>query len=108
MAGDLNFPDVITIPDDPLVTAAGGVTPTKFNKSQKLSGGTHGQLMARDTGVTNGFSLTSTPAAAAIVFPLTVPVGTPANGSFWVEDDGTTVTFYVKRADGSLVSLVIA
>ena len=108
MAGDLNFPDVITIPDDPLVTAAGGVTPTKFNKSQKLSGGTHGQLMARDTGVTNGFSLTSTPTATMLIFPLNTDPLTLPVGAMTVVDDGTSLTLYIKRLDSSLVSLVVA
>lgn len=109
MAGEIKHPDVITILDNPAVDAAGGITPTKFNKAMKLSGGTDKQLLERSTAAdgTTGMNLTSTPSATAVIFPLTAPGGTPAVGSFWVEDDGVSVKLYVKKLDGTLVTLEI-
>lgn len=106
MAGEIKHPDVITILTDPAVTAAGGVTPEKFNKAMKLSGGTDKQLLERSTAAdgTTGMNLTSTPTVTGVIFPLTAP-SSPANGSFWVEDDGVTLKIWIKRADGTTVSL---
>ena len=109
MAGELTPRYPLTILDDPTVTAVGGFTHSRHNLGVKLTGGTNNQLVARSTADdgTTGLTLTSTPTVTAIVFPLTAPGGTPANGSFWIEDDGASLTLFVKRADGSLTSLVL-
>ena len=108
MAGEIKHVDQVVIADDPTVASAGGITPTRWNKALRLSGGTDGQIAVRSTAAdaTTGMDLTSTPSVNTIVFPLTAP-SSPANGSFWVEDDGVTLTLYVKRADGSTASLEI-
>jgi hypothetical protein len=109
MAGELTPRNPIgAISDDPAVTAAGGITPTRWNQGMKLTGGADKQLIERSTAAdgTTGMNLTSSPTVAAIVFPLTAIGGTPANGSLWVEEIAGVVTLYIKKTDGSLVSLV--
>jgi hypothetical protein len=111
MAGALTPRDPVNTtnhPDDPSVTASGGLTPTRFNNGVKLTGGTDKQLLERSTAAdgTTGLNLTSAPTVAAVVFPLTAYSGTPANGSVWVEEIAGVVTMYIKKSDGSTVSLV--
>ena len=110
MAGALTPRNPVSgsIPDDPAVTAAGGITPSRYNAGVKLTGGTNKQILERSTADdgTTGLNLTSTPTVAAVVFPLTAYSGTPANGSFWVEESAGVVTLYVKKTDGTTVSLV--
>lgn len=106
MAGELKHQDLNNgvVPDDP----SAFLTPTKWDKPLRLGGGTDHQLVERSTALdgTTGMNLTSRPSVEAVVFPLTAP-GTPANGSFWVEDDGTAVKMWIKRANGDLLSVVL-
>lgn len=107
MAGKFNLPPVSGV-DNPLIVAANGATPSKWNTALKLTEGSDEQIVVRSTADdgTTGMKLTSLPKVSAVVFPLTSG-GTKPNGSFWVEDDGTAVTLFVKRADGSLITLVL-
>ncbi len=107
MAGEFKHQDLIGggISDDPGVA---GITPSKWDKPLRLSGGADKQIVIRKTAAdgTTGMDLTDTPDVKAIVFPLTVLGGTPANGSLWAEEVAGVVTLYIKKTDGTLVSLV--
>jgi hypothetical protein len=84
------------------------IKPSWWNAARLFSGGTSGQLVQRDSTAGTGASYTSLPTVTAMVFPLTAPGTTPPNGGFWVEDDGTTVTLKIRRANGDIVSLEMA
>ena len=90
------------LPDDPAYT--GYVQPSNWNAAEVFTLGSQYDLVQRDTGSSTGASYTSSPRVATVVFPLTAPVS-PPNGSWWVEDDGVTVSIKVKRADGTTVSM---
>lgn len=90
------------LPDD--LSYIGFVQPSHFNDAYLVSGGTDNQLLQIDSSSATGASTTSNPRVATVVFPLTAPVS-PPNGSWWVEDDGTTVSLKVKRNNGSIVQI---
>jgi hypothetical protein len=89
-------------PDD--LSQPDAIQPSHHNASRVFGGGTQNQLVQRDTTSTTGASYTSDPVVATVVYPLTTP-SAPVNGSFWVEDDGTSVFLRVKRLDGSIVEI---
>jgi hypothetical protein len=91
-----------TQPDD--LSQPDAIQPSHFNAARIFSAGSQGQLVQRDTTSTTGASYTSDPTVATVVYPLTTP-SAPVNGSFWVEDDGTSVFLRVKRLDGSIVEI---
>ncbi len=108
MAGEIKPQQLIVgISDDPGVA---GITPTKYNAGSKLSGGTHRQLLERDTtaDATTGMNLTSTPTVTSLILVSGTPAGTPAAGTMfmWADEVSGVVTLYIKKPDAGVVSLV--
>ncbi len=110
MAGELTPRFPLTIPDDPEFTAAGAFTPSRHNLGVKLTGGTNNQILTRSTADdgTTGMALTSTPTVSMIIYPLNTDPLTLSVGGMTVVDDTASLTLYIKRLNGDLVSLVIA
>ena len=106
MAGLFEPRDPLVIADDPAVTAAGGITPTRWNHGVKLTEGSDGQIVVKLAAGTAGIDLTSRPAVQGVLFPLTAP-SSPANGLFWVEESGGSVFIRIKRSDGTIAELEI-
>lgn len=97
-------------------TVADGADTTKvrpqsdWNDNHKIEGGSHGNLLQRDTGEPDGFSFTDTPVVQAVRFLLTAPAS-PQNGDAWIVFSGTSPTrdMILRVQDGaSLRSVVLA
>ena len=104
MAGLLEPRNPITVIfDDPAVTAAGGITPTKWNHGMKLTGGTDKQVIERSTAAdgTSGINLTSTPTVSGLIFPLTTDPTSLPNGSFTIVEVAGVISIHIKKSDGT-------
>ncbi len=104
MAGLLEPRYPLDIADDPAVTAAGGITPTRFNFGVKLSEGTNRQLVERLDGTDAGINLTSTPTVDAVIFPLSTNPATLPVGGWTIAETGGVLMIYARKTDGTLVS----
>jgi hypothetical protein len=75
------------------------VRPSNWNDEHAFAGGSHNQLLKRDTGATDGVSWTDILSALVVRFLLTTPAS-PQNGDIWIEMAGTspsrTITLYIR------------
>jgi hypothetical protein len=94
----------LAIADDPAVTAAGGITPTKWNFGIRLNGGVDRQLVECSGSAEAGINLTSTPTVNAVLFPLNVDPASLPIGGFTIAESGGVLTIYARKTDGTLVS----